>query len=315
MTLNVIVQNMVAVDSELSMYGQRTSDDFEKSESFTHKNYQGILIGNGSAFILLDAISFVRHQVQPDLVKLMGDLEQYLRSREDKRYQDYLAIVEEKIKTKWRMVPNPSQRDEMIAKEFSEEVEKLHKQIHESHEHHSGRLYLVGYDKLDGKLRKYILENRKGATAMEYDLTHVLTDGSGGDLAGAYLSTQTSGLDWNKITPQFNFYLTALACAAATANAGVGGFMQVALVTTEKVEYLGQEKVNAAVRVCSKQIAGELSKKEAIRHVTDIYNNGISDFKAFAAMLDLTENDLLYSPCRLHQDVSKFNKMLGIKQQ
>ena len=136
--------------------------------------------------------------------------------------------------------------------------------------------------------------------------------GSGGDLAGAYLSTQTSGMDWNKITPAYTFYLIALACAAATSNAGVGGFMQVISIDEKGAKYLPENRVNSAVRVLAKQIAGDLSKKQALKMVEKIYE-GTADYQEIAKRLDLTLNDLLYSPARLHQDVSRFNRLLQQK--
>lgn len=174
----------------------------------------------------------------------------------------------------------------------------------------AGCLYVVAYDNLNTKLKKYYLPNRKNAVLGEVDLIHIIASGSGGDLADAYLSTQTSGIDWKRITAEYKFYLTALACAAATANAGVGGFMRMITVDSSGARNISSERVNAAVRVCGKQIAGEISKMEAMVFVGDIINDGSVNYFTIARRLGITKEDLLYAPCRLHQDVSRFNAIL-----
>lgn len=312
MTLNVVVQNMVAVDSELSYQGARTSDDFEKSELFSNENYHGALLGNGGAFFLLDAISFIRGSPdERNLDQHMKNLEKNVVERKNKRYQDLINNLEEKIKIKYRLIADSEKREGITVREFADEVEKVYKEMEESSAH-SSALYIVAYDKSQNMLRKYLITDRKRATFQEMDLIHVIADGSGGDLAGAYLTTHTSGINWDTIKPAYTFYLVTLACAAATANAGVGGFMRVATIDNKCVKHIDNQRVNAAVRVCSKQIAGNLSKKRAIQLVKNIYE-GAADFEGIAQSLDITLNDLLYAPPRLHQDVAKFNLMASLK--
>ena len=53
-------------------------------------------------------------------------------------------------------------------------------------------------------------------------------------------------------------------------------------------------------------------KKRAIQLVKNIYE-GAADFEGIAQSLDITLNDLLYAPPRLHQDVAKFNLMASLK--
>ena len=171
-----------------------------------------------------------------------------------------------------------------------------------------GSLYVVAYDKVKAEVRKFQLANMYNARVRDFESSPVLRDGSGGDLAGAYLATQSSGIDWETITKHQNICLTALACAAATANEGVGGFMQIAIVEKESVNYLPSDKVNAAVKVCSKQVAGDISKREAMQYVKEILENR-PKYKDIAKSLDITENDLIYTPTNLNQDVSKFNKL------
>lgn len=309
MTLNVIVENMVAVDSEVSFHNQRTSDDYEKSEVFDRENYKLVIIGNGSGLTLLDAVSFIQKDTSEGADSLIIGLEKYMKQKEDKRYKDYLEQEEERIKAKYSTISDPKVQEAHITQEFGEKVVD---KLYESGNRPNGCLYLVVYDEKQKSLRKFALPSRKGSTFGELYSTHVLVDGSGGDLAGAYLSTQTSGMGWNKIKPAYTFYLIALACAAATANTGVGGFMQVISVDEQGAKYIPEDRVNSAVRVLAKQIAGDLSKKQALKMIELIYN-GIADYQEIAKRLDLTLNDLLYSPARLHQDVSKFNRLLQQK--
>ncbi len=310
MTLNVIVQNMVAVDSEVSyQHTQRTTDDAEKSELFQRSNYHGILIGNGSSYNIRDAMLFVRKSSEGELENMLHNLKEYLFKKEKEMYKKHLDEVEEKIRTKYSLISDPAKREEAVHKDFAAATDQMREQIEKAP--HNGTLHIVAYDKQQKDIRKFLLVLRPitGAVLHEVYLQNITADGSGGDLAGAYLATQTSGIQWDKVTPEYNFYLTVLACAAATANDGVGGFMQLAVIKPESVNYIEPERVNAAVRVTSKQIAGEIGKKEAMGYIHQIYN-GEANFHDVAQALDITENDLLYAPCRLHQDVSKFNRML-----
>ncbi len=303
MTLNVIIQNMVAVDSEISIGRGRTCDDSEKSEIFSKKNYCGVLIGNGSAKLFHDAVLFVRNSQEPEIETLPKKLEEYMENREAKHYEDCLHEQEERIRTKNRLVSDTQQREGLIHKEFSECVERVY-----NSETNNGTLYFVVADQKSKRLRKYMLPYRKGAKYGEIDLFSVITDGSGADIAGAYLATQTSGIDWETLSPARTFYLVALACAVATANQGVGGLMRVIDVDVAgNTEYLPDAMVNAAVRICAKQVAGDLSKKEATRLVQSLYQKQ-PDYRKIAARLDISVTDLKYAPCQIHQDVTKFNR-------
>ncbi len=307
MTLNVIIENFVAVDCEVSTV-QRTSDDVEKSEIFTTPNAWGVLVGNGHPYVLQNAISFLRETAEIDLPQLMINLERHLQLREDKSFRDYLAGVEDRIRTKHSLVPDQEKREVMIAEEYGSEVTRLYDGSINSP---AGELYVIAYDNKMNKLKKSGLTCRKNGVFGEIDLVHTLAAGSGGDIAGAYLSTQTSGVDWKKITDEFKFYLTALACATATANKGVGGFMGVVIVDQDGARYVEPQRVNAAVRVCGKQVAGDISKREAMVMAGDIFNGKASYF-TIARDLGITKEDLLYAPCRVHQDVSRFNAMLTL---
>ncbi len=301
MTLNVIIQNFVAVDSEVSIDRNRTSDDVEKSEIFDRKNYCGVLIGNGAAKLFHDAVLFVRNSDEPDFETLLKKLEGHMESREAKRYENFLHEQEEKIRAKHRPVSDVPQKEGLIHKEFAEIVDRLYTSSP------NGNLYFVVSDKKSSRLCKYILPITKGAKYNEIDLFSVVTDGSGADIAGAYLATQTSGINWEKLPSARLFYLTTLACAVATANRGVGGLMRVIDVNVRSARYLPDEKVNAAVRICAKQVAGDLSKKEATRLVQDLYQ-GKPDYVKTAARLDMSVTDLKYAPCQIHQDVTRFNR-------
>lgn len=298
---------MVAVDSELSDCKQnRTCDDVEKSELFHREHCFGVLVGNGSAYTLLNAISYLRAASESDLQKMMEGLEKHLRERNNSSYHNYLIEVQERVEKKHSLIADPEKRNATIAGEFAVEVDKVYNAASQQQQ---GCLYVVAYDRSKGKLKKYALPDRKGASLGELDLMHVHVDGSGGDLAGAYLSTQTSGLDWGSITPEYKFYLTSLACAAATANAGVGGFMSITTVDKDGARNIPAQNVNAAVRICGKQISGDISKKEAMTLVGEVLNDSANYF-TIARKLGITKEDLLYAPCRLHQDVSRFNAMI-----
>ncbi|MEK6845125.1 MAG: hypothetical protein AABY26_00080, partial [Nanoarchaeota archaeon] len=218
MTLNVIVNNMVAVDSEVTMHGARTSDDFKKSELLSRESYHGVLVGNGSGFNLLEAISLIRKSSEADLDSVMKSLEQYQKDKHERNYQQHLSNIEAEIKTKYRLVSDAAKREELISKEFANAVEAVNREIVQSQQRGVGALHIVMYDKQSMALKKFILPDARGATLVNCELLPVFTDGSGGDLAGAYLATNTSGINWEKIKPQHTFYLISLACAAATAN-------------------------------------------------------------------------------------------------
>lgn len=310
MTLNVIINNMVAVDSEVSHGGSsRTTDNFQKSEIFTGDKYHGIIIGCGYGIVLQDAISLIRRtSTGHNLADLMAILETEQKERYTKRRESILAQIAQEIKEKNILIPSPDKQADYNAQEFRSKVEEFQKKEGEAQP--SGSLYVLTRDKETGILWKYWLPDHPKAVLWKSDIAPIITDGSGADLAGAYLSTSTSGIDWTKLSPQMNFYFITLACAAATANTGVGGFMQMGLVGDDEAKYLDAEKVNSAVRVCCKQIAGDISKKEAIKIVTGIFD-GKADYKKIARQADIAESDLLYAPGRLHQDVSKFNLRMG----
>ena len=239
----------------------------------------------------------------------MTQLEKRQQEEYDEQYQLHLQRLSENIKIKNSTISDPAKREEMIHREFYTSVEKFNQDMHQALSRGYGSLYVVAYDKKQKSLCKYGLADYKGARLGQVNLAPVITDGSGGDLAGAYLSTQTSGIDWEKISSEHNFYLVALACAAATANFGVGGFMHIVTVDENEVKSLEDDKVNAAVRVCCKQIAGDISKKEAMNWLEQIYA-GNANHTELAKRLDTTKNDLLYVPGRVNQDVAKFNRML-----
>jgi hypothetical protein len=305
MTLNVIVNNYVAVDSQVSIR-QRTSDDWKKSEKFEGEKYHGILIGNGQGLQLLKGEKFVRHNNAENIDLLMNKLESEQHSIAIKQRKEYQDRKEDEIRTKYRTISDPAKREELITREYSTEMDQLVQRLNQSQP--TGSLYIVAFDKNIKELRKFVLPDVYNGKVTDMEGIPVITDGSGGDLAGAYLTTQTSGIDWAKLSPAHNIYLTTLACAVATANSGVGGFMQVASVDENGVTYLDHNKVNAAVKICSKQVAGDISKKEALQYVEQVFSKE-PKYDQIANALDIKENDLLYTPTNLHQDVAKFNRL------
>tara|TARA_Y100000310_G_scaffold324031_1_gene385344 strand:+ start:18260 stop:19186 length:927 start_codon:yes stop_codon:yes gene_type:complete len=305
MTLNVVVNNIVAVDSQVSL-GQRTVDDVNKSQKFSNEKYHGILLGNGEGLQVMRGMAFVRHNKADSIDLLVQMLEQDQLKTQSEQRMDYVDRKKEEVYTKYSTVADPAKREELITREFTAEMDKLSQGLQQDTP--KGSLYVVAYDKVKAEVRKFQLANMYNARVRDFESSPVLRDGSGGDLAGAYLATQSSGIDWETITKHQNIYLTALACAAATANEGVGGFMQIAIVEKESVNYLPSDKVNAAVKVCSKQVAGDISKREAMQYVKEILENR-PKYKDIAKSLDITENDLIYTPTNLNQDVSKFNKL------
>lgn len=307
MTLNLIVNNMVAVDSEISS-GYRTTDDWKKIELFERDGYHGAVIGNGNGLTLLDAQATIRASSASSVDELANILETRIHESHQKHVDEYRVRIREQIEMKHSLVSDPAKREAMVAQEFAAAMDQLHKSLAE--ENRQGMVYLVACNKKTGQLHKRALPDKYIKGTANFDGVPVIPDGSGGDLAGAYVGTQTSGVDWDDITPEQNFYLIALGCAAATANAGVGGYMKIVVVKKEGVEFIEQEKVNAAVRVCSKQIAGDISKKNAMTYVADILT-GKADYAQIANVLDITESDLRYTPTSVNTDVSKFNSRLG----
>ncbi len=306
MTLNVIVQNMVAVDSEQSFSGSRTSDDVEKSEIFSGESYHGVLVGNGRANVLVDTFSLVRQSNNSTLNSLLEEIKNNLQNEEKSKVDEYLNSLKEKITRKYALISDPEKREGATVREYSEEVEKALTALKQ--ERPQSMLYVIAFDKQVGRLCKYVISCHMDAKIVRLDF-NVIADGSGGDFAQAFISTQTSGLNWDTVSPEQTFYLITLGCAAATGNAGVGGFMRVALVGESEVKSISGTTVNAAVRVCAKQIAGNLSKKEAMDYTSSIYNDE-ANIEEIAQRLDITPNDLLYSPGRLHQDVAKYNALM-----
>lgn len=305
MTLNLMVHNMVATDSQVTIQQIRTSDTFKKSEIFSREHYHGVLLGTGDGLMALDAFSFVRGSSERTLDDLMASLETYRKNKKEQEFQRGIEELRGVVRLKYSEMSSAAEREKMIATEFADQSIKLDERSRERR----GALYIVAHDKQKNLLRKYGLSDAKGASLFNFDLVPINADGTGGDLAGAYLNPQVSGIDWEKITLHYTFYLLALGCAVATANSGVGGYMHMVAVNNIKAEEIDPLKVNAAVRVCSKQTAGDISKQEAIRLVAEIYE-GKADYPAIVRALDITENDLLYAPAQLHQDVSRFNQLM-----
>ncbi len=307
MTLNVIVNNVVAVDREVSHGPGRTTDNFEKMSDFSREKCHGVVLGNGQALMLDRAISSVRRSSAQDVDALLADVQREHVAYWQEVYERQLRVLEGEMKAQYRLVADEGKRAEIIASKFADEVDRYHSHLRDGNKQGRGCLYVVAYDKEEKRVRKFHLPEEKDTTLTEFDLVRVMVDGSGGDLAGAYLTTHTSGVNWKRESVPRDFYFVSLACAAATANAGVGGFMDVVVLTPEEVAYLDQKRVNAAVRVCGKQIAGDISKEKAIELVTQLYEKRRFNFRSLARELDMTVSDLQYSPCRIHQDTARFN--------
>ncbi|MAF99405.1 MAG: hypothetical protein CMH61_02225 [Nanoarchaeota archaeon] len=311
MTLNVIVNNMIGVDSEVGLGQARSSDDAEKSILLKADDYHGVLVGNGSGVVVTDAMDFVGNSNAATFQGLIDELERDQQVKHEIRYQRQLGQIQTGIETKYRMISDPAKREELTSREFSQAVDQFNGQVRDAVRHGVGSLHILGYDKKAQSFSKFQLPDHRGAVMGKLDIVSAFADGTGGDLAGAYLATQVSGMDWDQIKPEQTFYFISLACAAATANAGVGGFMSIAEVTKDGVSYIDPIQVNAAVRVASKQIAGVIGKGEAMDMVADLYS-GKSNYKNIAMELDITESDLKYAPTHLHQDVSKFNRQMAV---
>ena len=302
MTLNVIVNNMVAVDSEVSHHGARTTDNYEKSTIINANNYHGIIIGNGSGITLLDAISHAERAEYTTLAELAEGIKNNLALSWDNKYEHSIKILKKFLEEKYQLISDAQKREEYIMSEFIKEVDRMQQDFRNP----NGSIYIVGKSS-QSEMSMYHIPDMKSPFESKMDKQRIIVDGSGGDLAGAYLSTSTSGINWDQITPAYNFYFVSLACAAATANSGVGGIMKVAIVGDKKTEYVDAEKVNAAVRVCGKQIAGNIGKLRAIKLVKDVFSERIPDYTTVVRALGMKRDDLLYSPCSLHQDVTRFN--------
>ncbi len=307
MTLNVIVNNVVAVDREVSHGPARTTDNFEKILPFSRDKGHGVIIGTGQALMLDRGISAIRRSSAQDVDGLMKDLQESHAAHSAAVYEQYLQRLEEEVRARYRLVTDEAKRAECIASKFAEEVDRFHAAEHTEDARGRGCLYVVAYDKDQQRTRKFHLPDQRRAQLTEFDLLRIVADGSGGDLAGAYLTTHTSGIDWKKVDISRDFYLIALACAAATANAGVGGFMDIVVIEPEQVKVLDSSRVNAAVRACGKQIAGDISKPKAIEVAAGLYEDKKVNYKALAGELDITVSDLKHSPCRVHQDTARFN--------
>lgn len=304
MTLNIILNQFVAVDSEGSM-GGRTSDNFEKSEIIKEGDFHGVLIGNGSSLTLQNAILIARESPAKTPYELMEKIQENRNKSFENWFNERERIIERDLRTKLRLVPN---LEEHLPGAYKNEIEGLLNSISKNESSGHGSIYLVAYNKEKELLEKYRLPDVRDGPILSLHLQRILTDGSGHDLSNAFMTTQTSGINWDDLSEEKCFYLLSLACSAATANAGVGGYMKVIKVDSEDSRYIDDKIVNASVRICGKQIAGDISKKEAIALVSEVYN-GDSDYSKIARKMGIKKKDLLYSPCNIHQDVSRFNTL------
>ena len=75
MTLNVIVNNVVAVDREVSHGPGRTADNFEKMSGFSREKCHGVILGNGQALMLDRTISSVRKSSAQDIGSVLADIQ------------------------------------------------------------------------------------------------------------------------------------------------------------------------------------------------------------------------------------------------
>jgi hypothetical protein len=304
MTLNIIINNIVAVDSQVSMR-MRTSNDATKIQEFSGDRYHGVLIGNGSGNNILQAEALVRNTEFPRFYDLSQAVEEQIKIRHASIRKNYEDRREKEIRTKYRTVDDPAARADLINREWQACMDELSRSFNQ--EQPQGGLYIVARDKDTGNIRKVYLPETSNTQSMNLDDHPVINDGSGGDLAGAYLTTQTSGIDWKKISLEHNTYLTGLACAAATGNTGVGGYMKIAIIAENGVEYLNDKTSTSVVRICSKQIAGDVGKKEALKLVAKVLSDK-PEYGKVAKQLGITARDLLNTPADVHSDMATFNR-------
>lgn len=256
------VEAVVIADARASGQG-RESDSVEKLSVFSSDNYHGALFGSGDGNRITSILKNLNAYSGDTLESYVGDILSKYTKECDFFDNEIINESKKQILKRSSVFVN----DESKSRFVEEEIRNFLNNFSEHKKSDKTNFILVGYDKKNGFIDQYYLQQDYVSKVSHYHLEI----GSGRDGASLYLASKLPGVVVSDLQLNQLMFYAINAYSKATVNQGVGGTPKICMIDKNKSEVLSYNKCITLGNISGVYLA-ELNDKFTNKKILNLFD-------------------------------------------